>query len=79
MIVNLQRTNLTLPVAAGTEARLYPLSRPARAHSGYNASGIIDTVEIRRGNFQALPANRQVKNLSTQPPTGKGVYIDLWA
>jgi hypothetical protein len=78
MKVNLQRTNLTLPVPAGTEARLYPLSRPARTHAGYDASGVIDTVEIRRGNFQALPANGQVKNLST-PQTGKGVYIDLWA
>lgn len=79
MKVNLQRTNLMLPVAAGTEARLYPLSKPPRTHSGYDASGIIDTVEIRRSNFQVLPANRQVKNLSTPPQTGKGVYIDLWA
>jgi hypothetical protein len=78
MKANLERTNLTLPVLASAEARLYPLSRPTRAHAGYDPSGIIDTVEIRRGNFQALPANRQVKNLST-PQTGKGIYLDLWA
>jgi hypothetical protein len=78
MKANLQRTELTLPVPAGTEARLYQMSRPSRTHAGYDVSGVIDTVEIRRGNFQVLPANRQVKNLST-PQTGKGVYIDLWA
>jgi hypothetical protein len=78
MKVNLQRTNLTLPAPVGTEARLYPLSRPQRTPAGYDASGVIDTVEIRRGNFQALPANRQINNLFT-PQTGKGIYIDLWA
>lgn len=78
MKASLQRTNLTLPVPAGTEARFYPLSRPARTHAGYDVSGVIDTVEIRRGNFQALPATGQVKNRTT-PQTGKGVYIDLWA
>ena len=78
MKVNLQQTNLTLPVPAATAARLYPLSKTARTHAGYDASGVIDTVEIRRGNFQALPANRQVQN-PVSPPAGKGVYIDLWA
>jgi hypothetical protein len=78
MKANLERTNLTLPVPAGTEARLHPLSKPTRVQPGYDASGIIDTVEIRRGNFQALPADKQLKNLTT-PQTGKGVYIDLWA
>ena len=67
-----------MPVPAGTELRIYPLPRPARMHAGYDASGIIDTVEIRRGDFQALPANRQVKN-PARPPAGKGTYIDLWA
>jgi len=75
MKVDLQRTDSALPVPAGTEARIY---QPARIHTGYDISGVIDTVEIRRGNFQALPANRQEKNLST-PQTGKGVYIDFWA
>lgn len=78
MKANLYRTELMLPVPAGAEARPYPLSKPTRVHSGYDASGIIDTVEIRRGNFQALPADKQVKNPST-PPTGKGIYIDFWA
>lgn len=74
MKVDLQRTEPRLPVPIGTEARIY---RPTRIHAGYDISGVIDTVEIRRGTFQALPANRQEKNLST-PQTGKGVYIDVW-
>jgi hypothetical protein len=78
MKVNPQQTNLTLPVAAATAARLYPLLKPARTNAGYDASGVIDTVEIRRGNFQALPANRQVK-YPAPTPAGKGTYIDLWA
>ena len=78
MNANLRRTELTLPVPVGAEARLHPLSRPARAHSGYDTSGIIDTVEIRRGNFQTLPANPRMKNLPVAK-TGKGIYLDLWA
>jgi hypothetical protein len=38
MKANLERTNLTLPVLAAAEARLYPLSRPTRAHAGYDPS-----------------------------------------
>ncbi|MFH1081229.1 MAG: hypothetical protein V1766_13380 [Pseudomonadota bacterium] len=78
MNVNMQRTGLTRPVPSGTPARPYPLSRPAHTQTSYDVSGVIDTVEIHRSNFQALSANRQVKNLSTAT-TGKGVYIDLWA
>lgn len=77
MKADLQRANLRLPVPAGAEARLYQFSKPAHTHAGYTVSDVIDTVEIGRSNFQALPANRQANHLST-PQTGKGVYIDLW-
>ncbi|MBA4396423.1 MAG: hypothetical protein C0394_03450 [Syntrophus sp. (in: bacteria)] len=75
MKVDLQRTESMLPAPVGAEVLI---CRPARIHAGYGISGVIDTVEVRRGNFQALPANRQDKNLST-PQTGKGLYIDVWA
>jgi hypothetical protein len=39
---------------------------------------VIDTVEIRRNDFQALPRTENTKKTSV-PGAAKGLYIDLWA
>lgn len=78
MKVNPQAANLTLPVPSGTEPRTYRTSSPARACALYDGSGVIDTVQIPRGNVQAASANMPMIKPSL-PHTGKGVYIDLWA
>lgn len=78
MKANLQRTDLTLPVPAGTGAGLYRTSGPARTHAVYDVRGIIDTVQIPHGHFQTLSPNKQTVRPSA-PPSGKGSYIDLWA
>jgi|WetSurMetagenome_2_1015567.scaffolds.fasta_scaffold496069_1 hypothetical protein len=77
MKADLSRTDLTLPIPIGAEARLYRILSPKHKPSGYDVSGVIDTVEIRRGDFQPLAA-ATVKNIPVSK-TGKGVYIDLWA
>jgi hypothetical protein len=46
--------------------------------SGYDADGVIDTVEIRRYDFRPLPVTEKSK-IRGAAGSGKGLYIDLWA
>ena len=78
MKADLNRIDLTLPIPVMAKAHLYPISKPPRPTSGYDAAGVIDTVEIRRGNYQTLPAAKPARNIPVSK-TGKGVYIDFWA
>ena len=78
MKADLNRIDIKLPIPVMAEAHLYPISKPPRPTSGYDVSGVIDTVEIRRGDFQTLPAAKQARNIPASK-TGKGIYIDLWA
>ena len=78
MKADLNRIEIKLPMPIMAEAHIYPISKPHRLTSSYDASGVIDTVEIRRGDFQTLPAAKQARNIPASK-TGKGVYIDLWA
>jgi len=78
MKADLNRIDIKLPIPVMAEAHIYPISKPPRLTSGYDASGVIDTVEIRHGDFQTLPAAKQARYIPASR-TGKGVYIDLWA
>jgi hypothetical protein len=46
--------------------------------SGYDADGVIDTVEIRRYDFRPLPVTVKSK-IRGAAGSGKGLYINLWA
>jgi hypothetical protein len=78
MKTNLPVTDLALPVSTGNVARPYSVSRPVRTASGYDAAGVLDTVEIGGGKFQPVPADTPIKQVPAQK-SGKGIYIDLWA
>ena len=70
--------DLTLPVPARADGRLSSVQKSPRMRSGYDADGVIDTVEIRRYDFRPLPVTEKSK-IRGAAGSGKGLYIDLWA
>jgi hypothetical protein len=71
-------TDLTLPVPARADGRLSFVRKTPGTKSDYDANGVIDTVEIRRHDFQPLPITEKSKKRGAAG-SGKGLYIDLWA
>lgn len=71
-------TDPTLPVPVNTAVHPSPVQRSPKARSAYDTAVVIDTVEIRRNDFQALPRTENTKKTSV-PGAAKGLYIDLWA
>lgn len=71
-------TNWTLPAASRTDLHVSSVRKTPGTRRGYDAAGVIDTVQIRRHDFRPLPITEAIR-YKNAADSGKGLYIDLWA
>ena len=69
--------DLKLPVPSGAELRPLTEHRSSKAPAAYEATHVIDTIEIKHNDCQTVPIYAK-STLDDLGGSRKGLYIDLW-